>query len=56
LQNQEVPSALEDQLDRRFQSAMSALQKADRDYWKPIIAELRILKAAGQLTATGQLV
>lgn len=45
----EMERALEEQMHAR----MSALQQADREYWKEIIAELRAMRLAGTLAAEG---
>lgn len=39
-----------------FQSQISALQLADRHYWRDIIRELKELRAAGTLMAEGEIV
>jgi hypothetical protein len=54
-QRQTPTAELEDRLQNAFQSTIGALQRADRDYWKPIISQLRVFKAKGELVPEGNL-
>ena len=40
----------EEAVQQWMQQRTSGLQKADRDYWRPIIEELRSLRSRGKLT------
>jgi hypothetical protein len=54
--SREIPPGLEDRIQRAMEMKMSMLQRADRDYWKKIISELRALRTEGLLLPEGALV
>ncbi len=49
----ELHAEIEDEIESWMQGKMAVLQKADRLYWRAVIAELRSLRAAGALMAEG---
>jgi hypothetical protein len=49
-----APEAAEEAVSGWLQGRMARLQKADRDYWRPIIAELKRLRSQGLLVPEGQ--
>lgn len=51
-----MPEPIEEQLAGWMHRRMSALQQADRRYWRHIITELKALRAAGSLLPEGCLV
>lgn len=48
-----LPVALEDALDAYFETRMAPLRRADRQLWRPVIEELRALRAQGALMPEG---
>jgi hypothetical protein len=52
----DIPADLEDRIQRSLQDKISTLQRADRDYWKKIISQLREFKTNGQLQREGDTV
>ncbi len=50
----EMPEGLEEAVSGWLQSRMARLQKADRDYWRPIIAELKRFRGHDLLVPEGQ--
>jgi len=50
----EMPDRLEEPASRWLQSRMARLQKADRGYWRSIIAELKRFRSQGLLVPEGQ--
>ncbi len=55
-QYQDLQPKLEDELDAWLESRSSPLRTADRQYWRPIIEELRALKRGDRLMVEGALV
>jgi len=51
---EDVPEPVEEAVSGWLQGRMARLQKADRDYWRPIIAELKRLRSQGLLAPEGQ--
>jgi hypothetical protein len=49
----DVPEIVEEQLSAWMQKRITALQRADRRYWRDIIAELKQLRTAGKLMREG---
>lgn len=49
----EVPKTVEMRVGAAFQSRISELQLADRQYWRDIIRRLKVLRGAGQLMPEG---
>ena len=45
----EVPTEIEDSVSRLLQEQIHSLQRADRQYWRPIIDELRKMRANSEL-------
>jgi len=45
----EVPAEIEDSASRFLQERIHSLQRADRQYWRPIIDDLRKMRAQGEL-------
>ena len=52
----EIESAAERNVGNFFQKRISELQSVDRDYWREIIRELKLLRAAGKLASEGEAV
>ena len=52
----ELPEAAEDEIDAWLGGRITELRKADRQYWRPIIAELRELRRLGALMTEGEAV
>jgi hypothetical protein len=52
-QGQDLPPALEDELDVWLDARSAPLRAADRRYWRPIIDELREMKRQSQLMTEG---
>lgn len=52
----ESPTSIEAQVEAAMHERMSALQRSDREYWKDIIAELRLMRTAGTLLSEGEAV
>ena len=53
LAGRETPEAAEEELTAWMQRRMTALQRANRRYWRDIIAELKQFRAAGKLMPEG---
>ncbi len=51
---QELPEAVERAVSEWLQQRMTICQQADRHYWRPIIRELRQLRAQGKLMPEGE--
>lgn len=49
----DAPESLEQLVRELFQKRIAELQMADRHYWRDIIAELKVFRAAGQLMSEG---
>jgi hypothetical protein len=49
----EIDPALEDELEEWFDARMAPLRRADRNFWRPVIDELRELRSAGRLSVEG---
>jgi hypothetical protein len=49
----DAPESIEQPVRELFQSRITELQMADRHYWRGIIAELKVLRAAGKLMPEG---
>jgi hypothetical protein len=52
----ELEPDVEDALEDWFDERMAPLRRADRKFWRPVIEELRNLRATGQLAPEGELV
>ncbi|MBI5774306.1 MAG: hypothetical protein HZA89_11255 [Verrucomicrobia bacterium] len=50
----EVAEAVEQRVGELFQSRISGLQRADRQYWRDIIRQLKALRGAGRLMPEGE--
>lgn len=48
-----LPEALEDDVEDYFDAKAAPLRKADRHFWRPVIDDLRQLRAEGQLLPQG---
>jgi hypothetical protein len=48
-----LPATIEDQLEDWLDAHIAPLRKADRHFWRPVIDELRQLRAQGKLLAQG---
>ena len=49
----ELDPQLEDELDDWFEQQMAPSRKADRHFWRPVIAELKALREQGKLMTVG---
>jgi hypothetical protein len=52
----DVPETIEQPVRELLQSRIATLQMADRHYWRDIIGELKVIRAAGQLMVEGSVV
>lgn len=48
-----LPAALEDEIEDAFDARMAPLRRADRRFWRPVIDDLRRLRADGNLLVPG---
>ena len=49
----DVDEAVERQLNGWMQGRIAEMQDADRRYWRPIIAELKLFRSGGNLSPEG---
>jgi hypothetical protein len=53
LRGEVLPASLEDEVEDWFDARMAPLRRADRHFWRPVIDELRGLRAQGKLLPEG---